>query len=178
MSWANVYIRVPSKRWIEPLSILKINHKGDAEQSCGGRSSRYPPHQFCVMLWKQRNKSCEIIFSGSYICAPSSISILWSGQFMQCACETPRTKTNFPEGYEHSSILQMQKMSFFARKYFIKRGKIYAKLSKMRNAAWRRRYLLFRLRNKNWKILEAVSILWKETDLWRSVMYSDRKTSI
>ena len=44
---------------------------------------------------------------------PSSISILWSGQFMQCACETPRTKTNFPEGYEHSSILQMQKKNFF-----------------------------------------------------------------
>ena len=61
---------MPSKRWIEPLSILKINHKGDAEQSCGGRSSRYPPRQFCVMLWKQRNKSCEIIFWGSYICAP------------------------------------------------------------------------------------------------------------
>ena len=117
MSWANVYIRVPSKRWIEPLSILKINHKGDAEQSCGGRSSRYPPHQFCVMLWKQRNKSCEIIFSGSYICAPSSISILWSGQFMQCACETPRTKTNFPEGYEHSSILQMQKKEIFFKSH-------------------------------------------------------------
>lgn len=32
---------------------------------------------------------------------------------MQCACETPRTKTNFPEGYEHSSILQMQKKKNF-----------------------------------------------------------------
>ena len=68
-SWANVHIRVPSKRWIEPLSILKISRKGDAERSCGGRFSRYPLHQFCVMLWKQRNKLCEIVFSGSCICA-------------------------------------------------------------------------------------------------------------
>ena len=48
----------------------------------------------------------------------SSISVLWSSQFMQCTCETPRTKTNFPEGYEHSSILQMQKKKKKLKSHF------------------------------------------------------------
>ena len=37
---------------------------------------------------------------------------------MQCTCETPRTKTNFPEGYEHSSILQMQKKKKKLKSHF------------------------------------------------------------